>query len=198
MTASVRITEPARSTIEPGREIDEAALALLARNRAQILATARRYDVTFEDAEDAYQRALEIPLTRAPTTTEQELFRWPPPVPVIVRLFNELDEESATMVERQGLSSQRSLPASVASPYNPSGDLTTHHLSQAYAEPGAKSTRVWCSNAPRRFQGAGHPVEMSLPLLIGQAKSAWTFPAVVGTQDPRTHPLLFSVLATPL
>jgi hypothetical protein len=107
MTPSVRITEPARSTIEPGREIDEAALALLARHGAQILATARRYAITpedAEDAEDAYQRALEILLTRAPTISQQELVRWPPPAPLIVRLFNELDEESATMAERQGLS----------------------------------------------------------------------------------------------
>ena len=54
-------------------EVDEAALALLARHGPQILATARRYAATPEDAEDAYQRALEILLTKAPTTQEQEL-----------------------------------------------------------------------------------------------------------------------------
>jgi RNA polymerase sigma factor (sigma-70 family) len=65
-----RRTRPARG------EIDEAALGLLARHGPQILATARRYAVTQEDAEDAYQRGLEILLTKAPTTREDELVPW--------------------------------------------------------------------------------------------------------------------------
>ena len=61
----------------PGRsEVDPAALALIARHGAQILATARRYSSTPEDAEDAYQRGLEILLTKAPTTSEDELVPW--------------------------------------------------------------------------------------------------------------------------
>src|ERR671916_3256988 len=61
----------------PGRaEIDAAALALLARHGAQILATARRYAATPEDAEDAYGRGIEILLTKAPTTSEEELIPW--------------------------------------------------------------------------------------------------------------------------
>jgi len=48
----------------PRGGIDEAALALLERHGAQILATARRYAATPEDAEDAYQRAFEILLRR--------------------------------------------------------------------------------------------------------------------------------------
>ena len=62
----IRRARPARA------EIDEAALALLARHGAQILATARRYAATPEDAEDAYQRGLEILLTKAPTTSEED------------------------------------------------------------------------------------------------------------------------------
>ena len=57
-------------------EIDPAALALIARHGSQVLATARRFSATLEDAEDAYQRALEILLTRAPTTHEAELVPW--------------------------------------------------------------------------------------------------------------------------
>ena len=57
-------------------EIDEAALRLLTRHGSQILATARRYAATPEDAEDAYQRAFEILLTKAPTTSEDELVPW--------------------------------------------------------------------------------------------------------------------------
>jgi RNA polymerase sigma factor (sigma-70 family) len=63
-------TRPARG------EIDEAALGLARRYGAQILATARRYAATPEDAEDAYQRGLEILLTKAPTTREEELVPW--------------------------------------------------------------------------------------------------------------------------
>ena len=63
-------TRPARG------EIDEAALGLASRHGAQILATARRYAATPEDAEDAYQRGVEILLTKAPSTREQELIPW--------------------------------------------------------------------------------------------------------------------------
>ena len=65
-----RGTRPARG------EIDEAALRLLARHGSQILATARRHAVTPEDAEDAYQRGIEILLTKAPSTSEDELIPW--------------------------------------------------------------------------------------------------------------------------
>src|SRR3954467_7426893 len=67
------VTPPAR----PSRaQIEPAALALLSRHSAGLLATARRYSSTPEDAEDAYQRGLEILLTKAPTTAEDELVPW--------------------------------------------------------------------------------------------------------------------------
>ena len=40
------------------------------------MATARRFAATPEDAEDAYQRGVEILLTKAPTTAEEELVPW--------------------------------------------------------------------------------------------------------------------------
>ena len=58
------------------RDLDPTALALLERHGAGILATARRYAATPEDAEDAYQRAFEILLTKAPTASEDELVPW--------------------------------------------------------------------------------------------------------------------------
>jgi RNA polymerase sigma factor (sigma-70 family) len=61
---------PSRAQIEP------AALEILSRHSAGLLATARRYSATPEDAEDAYQRGVEILLTKAPTTTEDELLPW--------------------------------------------------------------------------------------------------------------------------
>ena len=61
---------PTRAEIEP------AALALLQRHGAAIMAAARRFAATPEDAEDAYQRGVEILLTKAPTTAEEELVPW--------------------------------------------------------------------------------------------------------------------------
>ncbi|HYH59415.1 MAG TPA: sigma-70 family RNA polymerase sigma factor [Thermoleophilaceae bacterium] len=61
---------PTRAEIEP------AALELLKRHGAAIMATARRFAATPEDAEDAYQRGVEILLTKAPTTAEAELVPW--------------------------------------------------------------------------------------------------------------------------
>lgn len=67
----------ARTQRRPSRaEIDPAALDLIARYGAQILATARRYSLNADDAEDAYQRGLEILLTKAPTTSEEALVPW--------------------------------------------------------------------------------------------------------------------------
>jgi RNA polymerase sigma factor (sigma-70 family) len=57
-------------------EIERAALDLIARRGSHILATARRYAATPEDAEDAYQRGLEIMLTKAPSTNEDDLVPW--------------------------------------------------------------------------------------------------------------------------
>jgi len=53
-----------------------AAVELIARHGATLKRTARRYSLDSEDAEDAYQRALEIVLTKAPTTDPRELIRW--------------------------------------------------------------------------------------------------------------------------
>jgi RNA polymerase sigma factor (sigma-70 family) len=60
----------------PRREIEQVALAIIARHGATVLATARRYAATPEDAEDAYQRGLEILLRKAPTTNEDDLLPW--------------------------------------------------------------------------------------------------------------------------
>src|SRR3954452_9987619 len=61
---------PSRAQIEP------AALELLSRHSAGLLATARKYSASPEDAENAYQRGVEILLTKAPTTREAELLPW--------------------------------------------------------------------------------------------------------------------------
>jgi RNA polymerase sigma factor (sigma-70 family) len=53
-----------------------AAVEIVARHGRSLKQTARRYSFCVEDAEDAYQRALEILLTKAPTDRLHELIRW--------------------------------------------------------------------------------------------------------------------------
>lgn len=57
-------------------ELERAALELIRRRGGEILATARRHAATLDDAEDAYQRGLEVLLTKAPSTDEDELVPW--------------------------------------------------------------------------------------------------------------------------
>src|SRR5262249_7003185 len=64
----------ARPQGEAARE--RAALELIARHEQALKRTARRFSLDADDAEDAYQRALEIVLTKAPTTDPRELIRW--------------------------------------------------------------------------------------------------------------------------
>jgi RNA polymerase sigma factor (sigma-70 family) len=53
-----------------------AAVEMIAREGAELRQVARRYSLCGEDAEDAYQRALEIVLTKAPSERPQDLVRW--------------------------------------------------------------------------------------------------------------------------
>ena len=52
------------------------AALFIERNADAVRATANRYSVSREDAEDAYQRGLEILLTKGPNLPEEELLRW--------------------------------------------------------------------------------------------------------------------------
>jgi RNA polymerase sigma factor (sigma-70 family) len=53
-----------------------AAVELVASEGGELRQTARRYSLCAEDAEDAYQRGLEILLLKAPTEDPRELIRW--------------------------------------------------------------------------------------------------------------------------
>jgi RNA polymerase sigma factor (sigma-70 family) len=72
----------ARSTTEAGEAIASpesrrrAASALVDSHDAVFRRTARRYSICADDAEDAYQRALEILLTKAPPIEGDSLVRW--------------------------------------------------------------------------------------------------------------------------
>lgn len=61
-------------TATAGRK--RAAVELVAREDAALRQTARRYSLCEDDAEDAYQRALEILLVKAPSDRPRELIRW--------------------------------------------------------------------------------------------------------------------------
>jgi RNA polymerase sigma factor (sigma-70 family) len=53
-----------------------AAVELVARHDAELRQTARRFSLCDDDAEEAYQRALEILLVKAPCDHPRELIRW--------------------------------------------------------------------------------------------------------------------------
>lgn len=53
-----------------------AAVELVAREDAELRQAARRFSLCREDAEDAYQRSLEILLVKAPSERPRELVRW--------------------------------------------------------------------------------------------------------------------------
>src|SRR4051794_29583278 len=61
---------PARADAEP------AVVELLERHGGRLMSVARRYSYSREDAEDAYQRAVEILLVRAPSTDQGSLLPW--------------------------------------------------------------------------------------------------------------------------
>lgn len=54
----------------------EAAVDLISRHERTLRRTASRYSICADDAEDAYQRSLEILLTKAPPITGESLIRW--------------------------------------------------------------------------------------------------------------------------
>ncbi|HEX3174725.1 MAG TPA: sigma-70 family RNA polymerase sigma factor [Solirubrobacterales bacterium] len=64
------------ATREDAARRKRAAVALIAREGGSLRRTARRYSLCADDAEDAYQRALEILLTKAPTDRPRDLARW--------------------------------------------------------------------------------------------------------------------------
>lgn len=53
-----------------------AAIELIRHEERTLRRTARRYSVCEDDAEDAFQRALEILLTKAPTDDQRQLIKW--------------------------------------------------------------------------------------------------------------------------
>ena len=53
-----------------------AAVELIRAEEQTLRRTARRYSSCEDDADDAYQRALEILLTKAPTTDQRQLIKW--------------------------------------------------------------------------------------------------------------------------
>jgi RNA polymerase sigma factor (sigma-70 family) len=65
-----------RSTDDPAEARRLATVGLIESHDAVFRRTARRYSICAHDAEDAYQRALEILLTKAPPIENEGLVRW--------------------------------------------------------------------------------------------------------------------------
>ncbi len=66
---------------KPKAEVSEAArkrvaVEMVAKHESALRRTARRYSICADDADDAFQRALEILLTKAPAGEARELIRW--------------------------------------------------------------------------------------------------------------------------
>jgi DNA-directed RNA polymerase specialized sigma24 family protein len=70
--ARVRARRPRPAT----EALFDAVKDLLSSGSAPFKGTARRYSLCAADAEDAYQRSLEILITKAPTTERSELRPW--------------------------------------------------------------------------------------------------------------------------
>jgi RNA polymerase sigma factor (sigma-70 family) len=65
-----------RVTVGSAEARKDAALRLINSHDSVFRRTARRYSICADDAEDAYQRALEILLTKAPPIDGDALVRW--------------------------------------------------------------------------------------------------------------------------
>jgi RNA polymerase sigma factor (sigma-70 family) len=71
-----RIKEETNESVPSAEARREAASALIESHDRVFRRTARRYSICADDAEDAYQRALEILLTKAPAIEGEALVRW--------------------------------------------------------------------------------------------------------------------------
>lgn len=75
-----RIVDPATGQGETPSISDaarkRAAIELIREHERTLKRTARRYSICEDDADDAYQRSLEILLTKAPTIHQRDLIRW--------------------------------------------------------------------------------------------------------------------------
>ena len=76
MDQGIAELSPRLSDAEVAEWRREAATALIARHERVIRRTARRYSSCADDAEDAYQRAVEILLCKAPLIEPERLVRW--------------------------------------------------------------------------------------------------------------------------
>ena len=81
------------------------AVEMIAQHEGALRRTARRYSICEDDADDAYQRGLEILLTKAPTDDLRELIRW-----------------TQTVVKHEALSVRRSRERLLSSPPPGSSD----------------------------------------------------------------------------
>lgn len=143
-------------TNDAGRK--RAAVELIARDGERLRRTARRYSLCEDDAEDAYQRALEILLTKAPTAQPRELLAW-----------------TTTVVKHEALAIRHARErllgrAPVSSEGEPDGDWLTR-LPSPGAGPFERVERSEEIARSREAIRALKPVERRVLALLGEGYS---------------------------
>ena len=101
----MRETASERATVGSAEARKDAALRLIDSHDSVFRRTARRYSICADDAEDAYQRGLEILLTKAPPIDGDALVRW-----------------MQVVTKREALAVRRQRERLLSSPRAPGGD----------------------------------------------------------------------------
>ena len=113
--------EPRELRPRPSRgEIDPVALAIMRTHGPEVMGVARRWADTPEDAEDAYQRGLEIMLTKAPSTDPDHLVPW----------LKTVVKREAWAIRRQR--ERHTPPASEDVELDEPGDVTAHDEAERF------------------------------------------------------------------
>lgn len=133
-------------TVTAGRK--RAAVELVAREEGELRRTARRFSLCEDDAEDAYQRALEIVLTKAPSDRPRDLLRW-----------------TKTVVKHEALALRRYRERMLGMGFDEVGD-PVERLATDNAGPGERTEQREANARTREALRALKPAELrSLTLL---------------------------------
>ena len=116
---------PSGSASGPAEARRRAAEGLVTSHDAVFRRTARRYSICAEDAEDAYQRSLEILLTKAPPIEGDSLVRW-----------------MQTVTKREALAVRRQRERLLSAPRPAAGEPDRDPLDEIAAEGAGPSERA--------------------------------------------------------
>ncbi len=153
-----------------------AAVEIVAQHEFALKRTARRYSLDAEDAEDAYQRALEIVLTKAPTTDLRELIRW---------------TQTVTKHEAMAVRESRQRVASYRATGRPEGDADPVALIPATADgPDERAERSEAIARSREALQALKPAELRALTLLAEGYSYAEIGELTGFSQTKINRLL--------